>query len=62
LSEQSDAVSIVVSEETGVISIAYSGKLMRYLDESALQERLIELLHGSKLRQGIPAWLRGHVM
>jgi diadenylate cyclase len=62
LSEQSDAVSIVVSEETGVISIACSGKLMRYLDESALKERLVELLHGSKLRQGIPAWLRGHVM
>jgi len=40
LSEQSDAVSVVVSEETGVISLASSGKLMRYLDESALQERL----------------------
>lgn len=62
LSEQSDAVSIVVSEETGVISIACSGKLMRYLDESALKEKLVELLNGSKLRQGIPAWLRGHVM
>lgn len=62
LSEQSDAVSVVVSEETGVISIACNGKLMRYLDESALKEKLIELLHGSKLRQGIPAWLRGHVM
>ena len=62
LSEQSDAVCIVASEETGVISIASNGKLMRYLDESALKERLIELLHASKLRQGIPAWLRGHVM
>lgn len=62
LSEQSDAVSVVVSEETGVVSLASNGKLIRYLDESALQERLVELLRGSKLRQGIPAWLRGHVM
>lgn len=62
LSEQSDAVSIVVSEETGVISMATSGKLMRYLDEGTLREKLVELLYGNRLRQSIPAWLRGHVM
>ncbi|MFY9196605.1 MAG: diadenylate cyclase CdaA [Bacillota bacterium] len=62
LSEQSDAVSIVVSEETGVISLATSGKLMRYLDEGTLREKLVELLYGNRLRQSIPAWLRGHVM
>lgn len=62
LSEQSDAVSIVVSEENGVISMATSGKLMRYLDEGTLREKLVELLYGNRLRQSIPAWLRGHVM
>lgn len=62
LSERSDAVSIVVSEETGVISMATSGKLMRYLDEGTLREKLVELLYGNRLRQSIPAWLRGHVM
>ncbi|MGB4273476.1 MAG: diadenylate cyclase CdaA [Bacillota bacterium] len=62
LSEQSDAVSIVVAEETGVISMATSGKLMRYLDEGTLREKLVELLYGNRLRQSIPAWLRGHVM
>ncbi len=60
LSEQSDAVVVVVSEETGVISLAVNGKLMRYLDEGALKQKLAELLDAGRARQGLPAWLRGH--
>lgn len=44
ISEVSDAVAIVVSEETGVISIANDGALIRYLDEKTLRENLVELL------------------
>ena len=40
ITEQSDAISIVVSEETGTISVAQEGKLRRYLDESSLKEYL----------------------
>ncbi|HCS74820.1 MAG TPA: TIGR00159 family protein [Clostridiales bacterium] len=40
ISEISDAIAIVVSEETGVISIANNGKLTRYLDSKALREML----------------------
>jgi hypothetical protein len=40
ISEVSDALAIVVSEETGVISIAVNGKLTRYLDSKALKEML----------------------
>ena len=40
VTEQSDAVALVVSEETGKISIAESGTLTRDLDEKALMERL----------------------
>ncbi len=40
LSEQSDAVVIVVSEETGTISLAVGGRLRRYLTESRLSEQL----------------------
>ena len=34
LSEETDAVIIAVSEETGVVSVAYSGKLHRYPENS----------------------------
>ena len=40
ISEVSDAVAIVISEETGIISVAKEGKLMRYLDEKQLRETL----------------------
>ncbi len=44
LSEQSDALVIVASEETGALSIATAGKLIRNLDESSLREMLKSLM------------------
>ncbi len=43
LSEESDAVIVVVSEETGDISIAVDGKLRRKLTSEELREELAEL-------------------
>jgi len=43
ITEQSDAVAIIVSEETGTISIAHDGVLTRYLDEKKLKMMLTEL-------------------
>lgn len=40
ISEAQHVLSIVVSEETGIISIAEDGKLKRYLDGSSLKEKL----------------------
>jgi diadenylate cyclase len=40
LAEETDAVVVVVSEETGGISIAAEGKLVRRLDEGALRSEL----------------------
>ena len=40
LTEQSDAIGIIVSEETGTISVAEEGRLTRYLDENTLKEIL----------------------
>ena len=44
LSEESDAVVIVVSEETGKISLAYEGKLYPELDYNTLREKLNEFV------------------
>jgi len=41
VTEVSDAIVVLVSEETGVISVAEDGKLTRYLDEMTLKELLI---------------------
>lgn len=43
ISERTDAVVIIVSEETGVISLAKSGALTRYLDLEALKQLLTEM-------------------
>lgn len=43
ISEVSDAKVIIVSEETGVISLASEGTLTRYLDRKALREALEEI-------------------
>ncbi len=47
ITEESDAVAIVVSEETGAISLACGGKLIRHLDARSLEEMLTSLLHST---------------
>lgn len=54
ITEQSDAVSIIVSEETGVISVAVDGKLTRYLDIKTFKEMIKNLLHSKKEQKQIP--------
>lgn len=44
MSEESDAVVVVVSEETGVISLAIGGSLIRNLDRKELVDRLTSLI------------------
>ena len=40
VTEETDAVAIVVSEETGAISFAHDGEIERYLDPDTLRQRL----------------------
>jgi diadenylate cyclase len=40
ISEASDAIAVVVSEETGSISIAHSGRMIRRLDSERLENIL----------------------
>lgn len=44
MSEETDAVVVVVSEETGIISIAVGGRLIRELDRKQLYDKLTELI------------------
>lgn len=43
ITEHSDALAIIISEETGTISVAHDGVLTRYLDEKKLKAMLSEL-------------------
>lgn len=43
ISEVSDAVSIIVSEETGIISVATDGKLSRFLDIKTVEKMLLNM-------------------
>jgi len=43
ISERSDSLSIVVSEETGAISIAENGMISRYLDSKTLKQILLDM-------------------
>ena len=44
LSEETDALVVVVSEETGIVSVAYRGHLSRHFDEERLRRLLSKVL------------------
>ena len=58
ITEENDAVAIVVSEETGAISLALAGALERNLRRNALRDRLKVLLAGERV---VEAQIRGSV-
>ena len=43
ISEVTDSLTIIISEETGEISLAYRGSLTRNVSEESLKERLVTL-------------------
>ena len=45
ISEVTDSLTVIVSEETGKISVAYNGELQRSLDADQLRERLQVILN-----------------
>lgn len=58
ISEQSDAVAVAVSEETGWISVAVEGRLYRRLEDRALREMLVRFLR-PKPHNTLKLWHRG---
>ncbi len=43
ITENSDAIAMIVSEETGIISMAIDGKLTRFLDTKTVEKTLLNL-------------------
>jgi diadenylate cyclase len=58
ISEVSDAVAIVVSEETGSISVVNAGRMIRRLDAERLENILRALYRPSQPVSGITGFLR----
>ncbi len=52
MSDQSDALALVVSEETGHIAIAFDGRLTRHLDSGGLHALLLERLNKQQEESG----------
>ena len=53
ITESTDAVSLIVSEETGIISMASAGKLTRRLDAKALTILLSEIMNPERERNAL---------
>lgn len=57
ISEVTDSLTIIVSEETGRISVAYDGQLKRNLDAESLRLRMQQILNKSgEENKGIRKW------
>jgi len=52
ITEETDAVVVVVSEETGTISVAFNGRLSRGLEEEKLRRTLHSMLHRERRPSG----------
>lgn len=49
MSERSDAMIVIVSEETGIVSVAQDAQLSRRVDENTLREMLNEFFNSEKV-------------
>ena len=45
ITETTDAITLIVSEETGIISMAKGGHLTRHLDRTSLEQVLLSMYH-----------------
>ena len=62
ITEETDAVAVVVSEETGIISVAFNGELIRDLDGKSLRNTLYKYLVTDLYRQPSHGGPRGRAV
>jgi len=58
VSENTDSMTIIVSEETGAVSVAYRGQLVRNLNDDSLRKQL-ELLQDKQIESRRRRWKKG---
>ena len=56
ISEVTDSLTIIVSEETGKISTAYNGKLQRNIDADGLKKQLVKIQNKTMEEKKILKW------
>ncbi len=56
VTEETDAIAIVVSEETGIISIAHNARMVRRLDVKRLKN-ILQAFYKPQLERALPRWL-----
>lgn len=56
VTEETDAISIVISEETGIISIAHNARMIRRLDVKRLS-KILQAFYKPRLQEALPRWL-----
>jgi diadenylate cyclase len=61
LTEETDAVVVAISEETGMISYAYKGELVRGLTAEALRAFLTSVLVKKSGQKTLVEWIRVHL-
>src|SRR5712692_7789755 len=54
ITEETDAIAVIVSEETGAVSLAVAGKIERDITADQLRERLSEILHRNLTPAALP--------
>ena len=58
ISEVSDAVVVVVSEESGTISVVHNGRMIRRLDTERLENILKAFFSPDAQRKGLTDWFK----
>lgn len=59
ISEQTDSITFIVSEETGVISYTRDGKIIRYIDPKTISDLIIELYGSEEQKSKVKTFIRG---
>jgi diadenylate cyclase len=59
ISEESDAIAIVVSEETGIVSLCYKGKIERNFEPDTFKQRLGQLMTADTYEEPVSEQLGG---